>query len=75
MAVWKPKDWGSHFLWLSLSRSGDEDSRSWARTREVWGAEGEEGLAYPEAPRLLLCRDTSFPHSQPLLLKCCTGRP
>lgn len=56
----------SRFLRHSLTRNREENQQSWARTREVWGAEGEEGLAYPAAPRLLRCgRNTSFPHSPP----------
>ncbi|XP_027294125.1 runt-related transcription factor 3 isoform X1 [Cricetulus griseus] len=56
----------SRFLGHSLTRNREEDRQSWARNREVWGAEGKEGLAYPTAPRLLrCCRDTSFPHSPP----------
>lgn len=45
MVAWKPEDWGSQILWHSLTRNWDEDCRRWARTREVWGTEGEEGLA------------------------------
>lgn len=76
MAVWKPEEWGFLILGHSLTRNWDEDRRSWARTREVWGAEGKEGLAYPAAPRLLLCcRSTSFPHSEPRQLKCCAEQP
>lgn len=56
----------SRFLGHSLTRNRGENQQSWARTREVWGAEGEEGLAYPAAPRLQRCRrNTSFPHSPP----------
>lgn len=49
MAAWKPVGWDFQILWHSLTRNRDEDPQSWARTREVWGAEGEEGLAYPAA--------------------------
>jgi hypothetical protein len=45
IVAWKPEDWGSQILWHSLTGNWDEDRRSWARTREVWGTEGEEGLA------------------------------